>query len=117
MPRRATIPRPDRRRLKRSRVLLEPENMTSQTATVINENASTPSALDKLHETIDACRECEANIPNLCKPVRMLRGEPGSVMIVGQGPGKKERAVGLAFAGPSGKRLDEWLRQCRKRGA
>lgn len=78
-----------------------------------------PSAnpLEQLHQTIDACRKCEVSIPNLCKPVRMNRGTPGSVMIVGQGPGRKERAWGYAFAGQSGKRLDEWLRRCRKRGA
>src|SRR3954469_9270919 len=30
---------------------------------------------------------------------------------------KKERSTGYAFAGQSGKRLDEWLWQCRRRGA
>lgn len=75
------------------------------------------NSLEELHSTIDECRKCESGISNLCKPVRMLRGTPGSVMIVGQGPGRKERAIGFAFAGQSGRRLDEWLRQCRKQGA
>jgi uracil-DNA glycosylase family 4 len=91
--------------------------MTDQTPPMVNENAPTPSPLDELHETIDACRKCEASIPNLCKPIRMFRGAAGAVMIVGQGPGRKERAVGHAFAGQSGKRLDEWLRKCRTHGA
>jgi uracil-DNA glycosylase family 4 len=33
-------------------------------------------------------------------------------MIVGQGPGANEIEQLRAFAGPSGKRLDEWLVQC-----
>ena len=82
-----------------------------------NENSVPLNPLEQLHNTIDACRKCETSIPNLCKPIRMFRGAPGSVMVVGQGPGKKERALGYAFAGRSGKRLDEWLRKCRKRGA
>ena len=81
----------------------------------IHKTLRTP--LEELHETIDNCRKCESCIPDLCKPVRMFRGFPGSVMIVGQGPGKKERSTGYAFAGQSGKRLDEWLWQCRRRGA
>jgi uracil-DNA glycosylase family 4 len=87
--------------------------------TPISENqteVASQSALDELHETVDACRKCEASIPNLCKPVRMFRGTPGKVIIVGQGPGRKERAIGYAFAGQSGKRLDEWLRKCRTHG-
>jgi uracil-DNA glycosylase family 4 len=72
--------------------------------------------LDDLHETIDQCRKCESSISGLCKPIRMFRGLPAAVMIVGQGPGKKERSLGFAFAGQSGRRLDEWLWQCRRRG-
>jgi uracil-DNA glycosylase family 4 len=91
-------------------IVCESPPQTDETETSVN-------PLEELHQTIDGCRKCEASIPNLCKPIRMYRGTPGSVMIVGQGPGKQERAVGYAFAGQSGKRLDEWLRQCRKRGA
>jgi uracil-DNA glycosylase family 4 len=72
--------------------------------------------LSVLHNTIDDCRKCEQWIPGLCKPVRMLRGEIGDVMVIGQGPGRKERAMGYAFAGQAGRRLDEWLRRCRRSG-
>jgi len=98
------------------RILSSPVEGVQESATP-DHNARLLNSLDELHQTIDACRKCEASIPSLCKPIRMYRGTPGSVMIVGQGPGKQERAVGYAFAGQSGKRLDEWLRKSRTRGA
>jgi uracil-DNA glycosylase family 4 len=88
-----------------------------QESIAVNNSPPVQNPLDALHQTIDACRKCENSIPNLCKPIRMLRGTPGDVMIVGQGPGKQECAAGYAFAGQSGKRLDQWLRKCRRRGS
>jgi len=117
MPKHTTTGSRANRRFSRAHVLRASIETGVQQPSRVNESTGPLSPLDQLHETIDACRKCETSIPNLCKPIRMHRGTPGSVMIVGQGPGKKERALGYAFAGQSGKRLDQWLRQCRKRGA
>jgi len=65
-----------------------------------------------LHERIDACRICSQIVPNFIKPLKMERGEAGSIVVVGQGPGNTEIAKGRAFSGYSGKRLNEWLVQC-----
>ena len=78
-------------------------------------NVITPEAnenLARLHSAIDECYVCEALVGGFCKPKRLDRGSAGRVMIVGQGPGKAEVRNGRAFAGQSGKKLDEWLVRC-----
>src|SRR5260370_4524617 len=116
MPKGGTIFRKVGRGFSRTVLLPAAPKMTDQTRAIVSGNA-TPSPIDQLHEVIDACRVCEAKIPNLCKPLRMHRGAPAAaVMIVGQGPGRKVRAAGYAFAGQSGRRLDRWLRHCRAQG-
>jgi uracil-DNA glycosylase family 4 len=42
----------------------------------------------------------------------MRRGEPGPIIVVGEGPGRKEQDQRVAFSGMSGRRLDEWLVGC-----
>lgn len=39
----------------------------------------------------------------------MYRGVAGDVVIVGESPGRTEVSTGIAFSGPAGRRLDEWL--------
>ncbi len=65
--------------------------------------------LARLHAEIDMCRICEPFVPDYQKPIALDRGEPGTVMIVGQGPGKAEARASRAFAGNAGTRLDNWL--------
>jgi len=68
--------------------------------------------LKTLHEKINSCHKCSLVVPNLLKPNKMERGDPGTIVIVGQGPGNTELQKEIAFAGYSGKRLDEWLIRC-----
>lgn len=67
--------------------------------------------LQELHSDIDECWRCKSFIPDLVKPIGLKRGNAGSVMIVGQNPGKVEHRAGAAFAGQSGIRLNDWLRR------
>ncbi len=62
-----------------------------------------------IHADINACRQCEPFVENFLKPLSMSRGQPGSIIIVGQEPGKGEVASQRAFSGRSGQRLDQWL--------
>lgn len=68
--------------------------------------------LTRLHAEIDSCTVCSAFIPTLKKPTALIRGDGRRVMVVGQAPASREMAVRRAFAGHSGKRLDEWLVGC-----
>jgi uracil-DNA glycosylase len=69
-------------------------------------------SLRVLHEEINRCRVCESLVFGFVKPPALDRGEPGKIMIVGQGPGRAEAKHKKAFAGQSGKTLDDWLVQC-----
>jgi len=68
--------------------------------------------LTLLHNQINACRVCSQVVSDFAKPPKMDRGEPGFILVVGQGPGNTEIAKGRAFSGYSGKRLNDWLTQC-----
>lgn len=70
---------------------------------------TTLSEITRVHDCIDACRVCGPLVPGFIKPPSLDRGEPGRVMIVGQGPGKAEISGRRAFAGPSGRTLEQWL--------
>jgi uracil-DNA glycosylase family 4 len=69
------------------------------------------SSLEELNAAIDACRTCESLGP-LAKPTRLARGGVAPVMVIGEAPGRVELKAKRAFAGLSGKRLDEWLVAC-----
>jgi uracil-DNA glycosylase family 4 len=69
------------------------------------------ASLDDLHAGIDQCRVC-GDFVKLRKPLGLKRGGVASVMIVGEGPGGSELKHGRAFAGGSGKTLDNWLVGC-----
>lgn len=64
--------------------------------------------LESLHREIDQCFACSA-CRGFCKPRAMDRGAPGDIVIVGEGPGRKELENERAFSGQTGVRLDEWL--------
>lgn len=68
--------------------------------------------LEVLHREIDSCTVCSNFAQPYYKPVGLVRGIPSSIVIVGQEPGKAELKKRKAFAGMSGKRLDDWLRNC-----
>ena len=68
--------------------------------------------LTTLHDNIDACRTCSSFVSPLDKPVGLVRGGVASIVVVGQSPGRRELALRRAFAGMSGRRLDQWLVSC-----
>jgi uracil-DNA glycosylase family 4 len=68
--------------------------------------------LESVHARIDVCRVCEGKVSGFLKPSTLHRGDPGKVMIIGQGPGKTELQSGNAFSGQSGKTLNQWLIAC-----
>lgn len=65
--------------------------------------------LDVVHRAIDDCRVCSHSVRGFRKPPHLDRGEPGPVMIIGQGPGNAELQGDIAFAGQSGTTLNLWL--------
>lgn len=62
--------------------------------------------LSAIHEEIDRCRRCEPAVEGFQKPLHLDRGDPGKLLIVGQGPGRAELRGTRAFAGQSGTTLD-----------
>jgi uracil-DNA glycosylase family 4 len=75
-------------------------------------NGTADAPIDVLHEEITHCRVCQTQVVGFQKPPRLDRGQPGKVMIVGQGPGSAELQGTRAFAGQSGRTLDSWLIAC-----
>jgi uracil-DNA glycosylase family 4 len=65
--------------------------------------------LEQLHSKIDECTVCATEVVGYEKVRGVRRGDPGQIIIIGQGPGNREKAVGRAFAGQSGTSLDRWL--------
>jgi uracil-DNA glycosylase family 4 len=61
---------------------------------------------------INTCQKCSQFVPDFAKPIKMERGNAGSIIVVGQRPGSDEIANGRAFSGSSGKKLDKWLKEC-----
>lgn len=60
--------------------------------------------------TEDGCRDCGLwrTRKNIVGP-RYVGSSPYFAVLVGEGPGDKENRKGMAFVGPSGKKLDEIL--------
>ena len=66
--------------------------------------------LAMVHRAIDSCSVCAAFAgPTFVKIVGLRRGGPAPIVIIGQGPGRKESENKQAFAGPAGTVLDRWL--------
>jgi uracil-DNA glycosylase family 4 len=68
--------------------------------------------LADLHAEIDGCHKCDKHVIPLVKPLGLCRGDPGKIIVIGEGPGRAEKKKARAFAGPSGKELERWLVQC-----
>ena len=66
----------------------------------------------RIHNEISECRVCESRVPGFEKPALLDRGDFGRVVIVGQGPGRSELKISRAFAGQSGRTLEQWLVAC-----
>ena len=65
-------------------------------------------ALDPLLREIRACRICEAHLPLGPRPV--LQAAAGAkLLIIGQAPGARVHASGIAWSDASGQRLRDWL--------
>lgn len=69
-------------------------------------------ALDLLHSEIDHCFICKEVVQPLKKPIGLKRGDPGAIVVIGEGPGNAELKQAKAFAGPSGVNLDKWFIEC-----
>lgn len=65
-------------------------------------------ALDRLLGEIRACRLCEAHLPLGPRPVLQAASE-ARLLIVGQAPGTRVHASGIAWSDASGARLRDWL--------
>lgn len=68
-------------------------------------------ALDELATEISHCRRCDAQGLEVLHAPPLKRGLPGKIMVVGIEPGNTELSSGIAFSGPAGKRLAEWMIQ------
>lgn len=64
--------------------------------------------LQQLRQMISACTLCAPHLPLGPRPVFVL--DPRSrILIIGQAPGSKVHATGIAWNDPSGNRLRDWL--------
>ena len=66
-----------------------------------------PPAFEELLGEIRACRLCAKALPHSPRPV-VQAGESARVLIIGQAPGSKVHASGLAWDDDSGDRLRAW---------
>jgi len=64
--------------------------------------------LSGLLDQIRACSHCAAHLPGGVRPV-VQAGERARVLIIGQAPGSKVHASGIAWDDDSGDRLRGWL--------
>lgn len=66
-----------------------------------------PDTLDHLLNAIRACRVCAEKLPHPPRPV-VQAGASARVLVIGQAPGSKVHASGLAWDDDSGDRLRAW---------
>ncbi len=64
--------------------------------------------LDDLLDDVRACRACEAHLPLGPRPIVQVSAT-ARVLIVGQAPGARVHASGIAWDDASGARLRQWL--------
>ncbi len=64
--------------------------------------------LQQLLDKIGACRLCEDQLPNGCRPV-LVSDPMARILIIGQAPGTKVHFTGIPWNDRSGDRLREWL--------
>lgn len=63
--------------------------------------------LDALLRDVQACRACAGKLPHLPRPVIQV-GAAARLVIVGQAPGSRVHASGIAWDDDSGDRLRQW---------
>lgn len=73
----------------------------------MSENLGQP--LQKLAKTIADCRVCDGQGLEVSHCPPLFRGNGSKVFVVGEQPGSQEQSKGVAFSGPAGKRLRDWL--------
>jgi uracil-DNA glycosylase len=76
--------------------------------TPMNRRIEVSPSLDRLLETVRACRACEAHLPLGPRPV-LQAGTTARILIVGQAPGARVHASGVPWDDRSGERLREWM--------
>ena len=62
----------------------------------------------QLHREIESCRICAAELPFAPRPIVQF-SETSEVVVVGQAPGARVQASGIAWDDDSGDRLRDWL--------
>lgn len=66
------------------------------------------TTLPILRQQIRHCQECAAHLPHAPRPV-LSASHDARLLIIGQAPGAKVHASGIAWQDASGNRLREWL--------
>jgi len=64
--------------------------------------------LETLLADVRDCRACDAHLPLGPRPV-LRAGETARILVVGQAPGARVHATGIAWGDPSGERLRTWM--------
>ncbi len=64
--------------------------------------------LEALLADVRKCRACEGELPLGPRPV-LRAGDAARILIVGQAPGARVHATGIAWDDPSGERLRRWM--------
>lgn len=67
----------------------------------------TGAKITQLKNEIAACTHCTAHLPHGPRPVVQFSGN-SQIIIIGQAPGSKVHASGIAWDDPSGDRLRQW---------
>ena len=65
-------------------------------------------ALEKLLDEIRGCAVCAAHLPHGVRPI-VQAGEGARIVVVGQAPGARVHASGVAWDDASGARLRDWM--------
>lgn len=66
------------------------------------------STLEALLAAVRDCRACAQHLPLGPRPV-LRGGESARILVVGQAPGARVHATGIAWDDPSGERLRAWM--------
>src|SRR6185437_9358396 len=83
-----------------------------QRVLVMSRKTAVPETAYRTLETLLAdvrdCRACDAHLPLGPRPV-LRAGETARILVVGQAPGARVHATGIAWGDPSGERLRTWM--------
>jgi uracil-DNA glycosylase len=70
-------------------------------------------SLEALLQAVRACRVCERHLPLGPRPI-LQAAVSARILIVGQAPGARAHATGIAWSDASGERLRSWLQMERE---